>query len=109
MAGLRRPTFGDPAMSFTCDDVARAAGLEPGRKSSDEQLYRCPNHHDQHPSLSVNPKKDVFLCGPCHARGTAWQFAAFVAGVDPADKVHLTKWLTEHGLLESQTSRRQIV
>ena len=53
-----------------CIDVATAAGLEFGRKSGAEQLYRCPRHDDEHPSLSVNITKNLFLCAPCGAKGT---------------------------------------
>ena len=55
-----------------------------------------------HPSLSINPKKDVFLCPPCNASGTAWQFAAFLARRDPDDKKNVTAWLKERGVLGSR-------
>src|SRR5262249_45264571 len=85
-------------LEMTCIGIAAAAGLEPGRRSGQEHLYRCPRHADRHPSLSVNPNKDVFLCGPCGARGTPWQFAAFIAGLDASDKEGGKRWLQEQGL-----------
>jgi AAA domain/CHC2 zinc finger/Toprim-like len=86
-------------VKYTCIDVAKAAGLEPGRKHGVEQLYRCPRHDDKHPSLSINTSKDVFLCGPCGVHGTAWQLAAFANGFAPSDKPNVLNWLVEHGLL----------
>jgi hypothetical protein len=80
-------------MKFSCLDVVTAAGLEEGRRRGKEQVFRCPQHEDQHPSLSVNPDKDTWLCGPCGQRGTAWQLAAFLSGHDPADKAGVTAWL----------------
>ena len=67
-------------------------------------LYRCtrPGHGngDVHPSLSINTKKDVWMCGPCNAGGTPWRLAAFLAGLDRANKAVVTAWLKEHGLLK---------
>jgi len=85
-------------MSLTCLQIAKAADLYPGRVSGAEHLFRCPRHEDEHPSLHVNSAKDVFLCGPCGAAGTAWQFAAFLAGVDPSDKRGVREWLRVHVL-----------
>ena len=38
------------------------------------------------------------MCGPCGAKGTAWQLAAFLAGVPPSNKPAVLAWLNEHGL-----------
>src|SRR5262245_42241363 len=88
---------------MTCIDVATAAGLELGRKSGAEQLYRCPHpdHHDEHPSLSIHSGKDKWMCGPCgsKAQGGPWTLAAHCAGVDPSDKPSVVAWLIEHGLM----------
>lgn len=91
--------------TITVATVAAAAALKPGKTLGREQLYHCPRHDDKHPSLSLNTEKDVFLCGPCGAGGTAWQLAAFLAGVDPGDKDGVKEWLTERGLFNS-TERR---
>jgi putative DNA primase/helicase len=85
-------------MSFRCLDVARAAGLHEGKRVGAEHYFGCCCHEDRRPSLAVNDTKDTWLCGPCGAGGTAWQLAAFVAGVDPADKPAVMTWLEEHGL-----------
>src|SRR3954471_21378130 len=88
-------------MSFTCIEVAKAAGLTEGARSGQEQLYICPRHNDRHPSLSINTTKDVFMCGPCGAQGTAWQLVAFLNGVDPSDKPAVYRRLQEYGLFAS--------
>jgi hypothetical protein len=89
-----------------CDVVARAALGEPTKQSGPELLWRCPHHEDKHESLAVNPKKNVFMCGPCGVGGTPWQLAAFLARADPADKPAVTGWLRPHGLLNGAGSKR---
>jgi putative DNA primase/helicase len=86
---------------FSCVDVARAARLEGGRKSGHELRYRCPNHADRDPSLSINPDKDAWLCGPCGASGNAWTLAAFLSGIDPSETRELLRWCEERGLVSS--------
>lgn len=90
----------------TCEQIARAALGEPMKRAGTELLWRCPNHEDQHPSLSINPKKDVFMCGPCGASGTAWHLAAFLSGHDPADRDAVKAWLYEHGFSNMPQSRK---
>jgi hypothetical protein len=90
---------------LTCEAVARTELGEPLRQQGAELLWRCPNHDDKRPSLSVNPKKDKWLCGPCNASGGAWKLAAFLAGCDPADKQAVKTWLAQHGL--SNPARRK--
>lgn len=94
---------GIPTMSST-EDIARAALGEPVKHSGAELLWRCPNHEDEHPSLSVNPKKNVWMCGPCGASGNAWQLAAFLAKLSADDKPAVRKWLADHGLLSKRSS-----
>src|SRR5262249_13880033 len=95
---------GSPVESarMTCIDVAEAGSLKPGRQSGAERLFHCPSpdHRDQHPSLSINPGKDKWMCGPCgpKAQGGPWTLAAHCAGVDPSDKRSVKAWLIEHGL-----------
>jgi DNA-binding transcriptional ArsR family regulator len=91
-------------MPFTCLDVATAAGLEPGRPRGAEQPFRCPNHDDHSPSLFINATRDVWMCGPCQARGTAYQLAAFLCGSPPTDKACVNEWLREHGLLNGNST-----
>jgi hypothetical protein len=91
-------------MKFKCEDLARAALGEPAKREAAELVYRCPHpeahkNGDSHPSLKINPKKDVWLCGPCRAKGKAWALAAFIAGIDAGDKEKVTAWLVERGLL----------
>ena len=52
-------------MTLQCIKIARAADLPGERSSGKEVLFRCPRHDDHHPSLSINPGKNVWLCGPC--------------------------------------------
>lgn len=99
-------------MNIFCLDVARAAELKGERRSGNETLFECPNHDDHDPSLSVNEKKNCWMCGPCRAQGNAWGLAAFIAGVNADDKVAVKTWLDEHGLLprgEPHLSRRRTI
>ena len=89
---------------FTCEGVVRAALGEPVKREGAELIYRCPqperhSNGDEHPSLKINTKKNVWSCFPCAAKGTAWALAAFLAGLDPGDKSALGAWLKERGLL----------
>jgi hypothetical protein len=88
-------------MNLSCIEVARAADLQPGRKQGKEVLFACPRHADQHPSLTINPDKNVWLCGPCGKSGTAWELAAFIAGLTPDDRKGVASWLRNKGLMES--------
>jgi hypothetical protein len=91
---------------FTCEAVALSVLGEPTKRAGAELLWHCPNHEDQHESLSINSKKDVFLCAPCNAGGTAWQFAAFLARLDPGDKPSVTAWLKGRGLLNGRQTAK---
>jgi len=99
-------------MSYTCLDVARAAQLLPGPIRGAEHSFHCPclSHTggDKHPSLLINVTKNCFICGPCGIGVTAWQLAAFLAGVNPSDKSYVIRWLTEHGVELDKTSRNAI-
>jgi 5S rRNA maturation endonuclease (ribonuclease M5) len=87
---------------MTCLDIATAAGLRPGPVRGKEHSFHCPHrghkNGDEHASLLINTKKNLWMCGPCAAKGTAWQLAAFLAGVEPSDKAALLGWLDKHGL-----------
>ena len=94
--------------ALQCPDVARAALGEPLRQTGQELFYRCPNpkHQDKHPSLQINPHKNVWLCGPCGVGGNPWQLAAFIGGIDPDDKTGVVSWLKHHGLLNGEHGSR---
>jgi hypothetical protein len=87
-----------------CEAIARAALGPPGKKARAELLWRCPRHDDKHPSLSVNPQKNAWLCGPCGKSGNAWELAAFLAGVDANDRAGVRQWLADHGLFSKGLS-----
>ena len=89
---------------FTCLEVANVAKLEFHKQQSQERIYRCPNHDDKHPSLMINESKDTFMCGPCDAKGTAWQLAAFLAKVEPGNTAAVKRWCREHGLTQSNSA-----
>lgn len=91
-------------VNLTCEAVARAGLGEPAKRGKAELLYRCPHpeghkNGDSHPSLKINPKKNVWACFPCGASGTAWKLAAFLAGVDAGDKAAVKAWLKDKGML----------
>lgn len=88
--------------ALTCEQIARAVLGEATKRTRAELGWHCPNHEDKHESLFVNPLKNVFLCAPCNASGTAWQFAAFLARLDASDKPGVTAWLKERGLLNGR-------
>jgi hypothetical protein len=96
-----------------CADIVRAALGQPRLQKAQELFYGCPNHDDHNPSLKVNPKKNLWMCGPCGKSGGPWALAAFLSGRDPSDKPAVTEWLRERGLLsprgEPAGSRSRIV
>jgi hypothetical protein len=91
-------------MSLQCIEVGRAAGLIGGKRVGREMLFQCPCHDDQHPSLSINPEKNCWLCGPCGKSGNAWELAAFVSGNDPDNRKAVSTWLRDRGLLNGKNS-----
>ena len=51
------------------------------RKSGRNQYYgRCPFHDDDHPSLGVNQKKQVFHCFSCQRSGDVINFIMEIEG-----------------------------
>ena len=46
-----------------------------------EELGICPLHDDRHPSLRVNPDKQVFYCAPCGIGGDVIRFIEIVEKV----------------------------
>jgi Protein of unknown function (DUF3631)/CHC2 zinc finger len=89
---------------YTCEEIARSRLGEPAKREGAELLYCCPHRErhkngDAHPSLKVNPQKDVWGCFVCGVSGNAWALAAFIANCDPGDKRAVTAWLKEQGLV----------
>src|SRR5206468_3692915 len=92
--------FAEITMQLDCLQIAKAAGLEQGKTSGREILFHCSRHPDKHPSLSINPEKNKWFCGPCGKGGGAWQLAAFLSGHNPFEKRKISAWLHEHGVLD---------
>jgi hypothetical protein len=88
----------DAGERLQCEAIARAALGEPPKRAGEELLFHCSNHQDEHASLSVNPKKNVWMCGPCGASGNAWQLAAFLAKVNPDNKPAVKAYLQKIGV-----------
>lgn len=93
--------------TLLCENIGRAVLGEPVKCEGRELLWRCPNlmghrNGDAHPSFRINTQKNVFACFPCDAKGTAWQLAAFIAGVNPSEKSAVTAWLRERRLLDGK-------
>jgi 5S rRNA maturation endonuclease (ribonuclease M5) len=91
-----------------CEAISRAELGPPIKKAGSELLYRCVNHHDEHPSLAVNPQKNCWMCGPCGASGNAWELAAFLSRLQPDDKAGIAAWLRQKGLLSGDSSKDRI-
>ena len=75
----------------SCSEIAHAAIGPPAKTIGAEEYFHCVNwkqhrNGDAHPSLQVNDRKNVFLCGPCSANGGPWKLAAFLGGFDPSEK-----------------------
>ncbi len=90
-------------MTLRCLEVARAASVADGIRSGREILFTCPCHDDKHPSLSINPEKNCWLCGPCGKSGNAWELAAFISGNDPDNRKAVSTWLHDRGLLNGKS------
>lgn len=88
-----------------CSEIALAVLGNPVNRKGLEVIHRCPNHDDQHPSLKINPSKNLWMCGPCGAGGNAWQLAAFISKLDPNDNDGVNSWLTKYGLSSGKESQ----
>ncbi len=91
-------------MNLKCIEIAHAANLRGEKKQGREILFLCPQHDDHNPSLTINPDKNAWLCGPCGKGGNAWALAAFILGVDPNNKDTVTAWLRDKGLLDAKAN-----
>lgn len=69
------------------------------RKSGPEFFGLAPCHHDRHPSLRVNPDKQVWFCDPCGAGGDVIRF------VEVAEKCSFKEALKILGM-DSQPKHR---
>jgi hypothetical protein len=101
------------ALSLKCEAVVRAGLGEPAKREGAELVYRCPQRErhkngDSHPSLKINPKKNVWACFPCNANGKAWALAAFIAGMSAEDKPAVTAWLRGKGLLDGANRKAKV-
>lgn len=61
--------------------LVRSYGLEPRRVGKEYQVL-CPFHPEKTPSLSINPRKNVWHCHGCGAGGDAIEFVKLKEGVD---------------------------
>jgi hypothetical protein len=92
-------------MTIQCIEIAHTAALTGERRSGKEMLFQCLCHDDQHPSLSINPDKNCWLCGPCGKSGNAWALAALISINDPKNRKAVLAWLHDHGLLNGNNGR----
>ena len=83
--------------TLTCEAIARKVLGEPAKQERDELYWLCPCHEDHDPSLKINRAKNVWFCGPCGKDGNWFQFAAFLARLNPDDKPAVNSWLKEKG------------
>ncbi len=98
--------------AISCLDVAQAAKLGLGKPQGKRILYTCPRHEDRKPSLSIDRNGARWICGPCNVKGNYWDLSAFLARVAPDDKIGVTSWLRQTGLLArtgaGKTKRRVV-
>ena len=46
----------------------------PLKKNGRNYVALCPFHNDSHPSLTVSPDKQIFMCFVCHTGGNVFTF-----------------------------------
>jgi hypothetical protein len=92
-------------MTLQCLEIVRASEFSGERAAGCEVQFLCPRHGDHHPSLSINPEKNVWLCGPCGKSANAWELAAFISGMSPDNKLAVSSWLQRYGLLNGKRDR----
>jgi hypothetical protein len=64
------------------EQLLRTCDLDPIEQNDGELAILCPFHAENTPSCFVNPKKRVFYCHGCTARGTLTQLIMKVRAVD---------------------------
>lgn len=67
--------------------LARAKGIEL-KKNGKGYFGLCPFHADNHPSLSINPAKNLWQCFGCGAAGDAIRFVELFDQVDFKEAVN---------------------
>lgn len=82
---------GDPE---TVDRLLKSCNLDPMEQNDGELAILCPYHSENTPSCFVNPKKKVFHCFGCDAKGTLNQLVMHVRGID---KGAAWKFIAESG------------
>ena len=95
-------------VKLSCEAIATTFLGAPIKRVGDELHFLCPRNDDHRPSLTINRRKDVWLCGPCGASGNAWQLGAFLFGLDPGAKKAIREKLSQLGLLASSASKGKI-
>jgi 5S rRNA maturation endonuclease (ribonuclease M5) len=67
------------------------ASLPPGEdlhpEGDDEYKLRCPFHADRNPSLNFNPRKNIFYCFGCGAKGTTRKLVMQLTGVSESEGI----------------------
>jgi hypothetical protein len=92
------------------DVIPALTGYAVSTNGTRELVTRCPWHEDQHPSLRVNPEKQVWRCDPCDADagGDVFAFVEKFRGVD--FKTALSELAERTGLTRTDApSRREVI
>lgn len=97
---------------FNSEQLARAVLGPPAKQRGDELFWHCmhPENHknrDEHPSLDVNSKKDLWIEPVCGVGGNAWKLAAFLAGCDSSDTGAVKAFLRRYGLIDGRKQTAQ--
>jgi hypothetical protein len=90
-------------MNLTCSSLAKSLGLKYDRKIGRQIIFHCPNHNDEHGSLTINVDKNVWMCGPCDRHGGAWDFAFFLSNLTKTPD--LLKWLIDKGIIMEEKTK----
>ncbi len=86
-------------MDLRCIDIVHAHGLGPGIRKGQDIAFPCVLHKDgKNPNLSIDEKKNVWICRVCNQGGNSWELAAACAGTKPDDKAAVISWLAAKGL-----------
>jgi len=70
------------------DEIVQAAGIEL-RRAGKELVGLCPFHADKHPSLAVNPDRNLWFCFSCSEGGDAIKFVQKLHGISFREALHL--------------------
>lgn len=61
----------EKARAVSITQIAHLLGLGTPEGQGEEVRVRCPFHDDEHPSMRLNAKKQVWFCDPCGEGGNA--------------------------------------